>query len=165
MEEAIKTGKWISAKVFKWFEERLWLSKSERRWRVRSLDLCEGNDPTNYRSSGVHQGDQRFGERKKGKYEAVEVKREYDYMEDAAQQSLEEATAAAVKAAEVSKRRAMEAQRAVEAQQAAASWASVSMPPGLSEPIKPTHDKQVCVLEACVGDSRSGHGVRQGGAE
>ena len=65
--------------------------------------------------------------RKEGKYKAVEVKRECGYMEDLAQQKLEEATAAAVKAAEKSKRRAMEAQQAV------ASWANVPRPPGLSE--------------------------------
>ena len=45
----------------------------------------------------------------------MEVKREYDYMEDLARQKLEEATAEAVKAAEGSKRRAMMAHKAMKA--------------------------------------------------
>ena len=67
--------------------------------------------------------------RGKGKHKAVEVKREHDYLENSTQQKLEETTAAAVKAADESKRRAMEAQRAAEGQQPAAPQDSVTRPP------------------------------------
>ena len=79
--------------------------------------------------------------REEGKYKAVGVKREYDDMEELAQQKLEEARAVAVKAAEESEKRAITAQQAMEAQRAAASSANVSRPPGLSEPIRPTTNK------------------------
>ena len=89
--------------------------------------MRERDDEGNHRSSGVHQCDRGFGAGGR-EYKAVEVKRECDYIEDWAQQRLEAATAAAMKAAEESKRRAMEAQQAV------VSQANVSRPPGLLEP-------------------------------
>ena len=91
------------------------------------------------------------------------MKREYDYTDDLAQRRLKEATAAAVKAAEVSKRRAMEAQRSTEAQQAATSQANVSRPLGLAETIMPTANK---VALACIevepkGEEEDTHLVRR----
>ena len=56
--------------------------------------------------------------RAKGRYKALEVKRECDYLEDVAKEELE---AAAVKAAEESKRRAIATREAVEAAEAASA--------------------------------------------
>ena len=140
-EETSKTGTWISAKVVRWFEE-----KGYGFIKANGVDVFAHSTSVKGTTMGII-GAAVFIKviedmaRQEGKYKAVEVKREHDYLEDLAQQKLEEATAGAVKAADESKRRAMEAHRAMEVQQAAAPWANVSRLPGLTEPIRPTTNK------------------------
>ena len=114
MEENIKTRKCMSAKVVRWFEE-----KGYGFIKVKCVDLFAHSTCVKGTTMGAI-GAAMFIKviedlgREEGKYKAVGVKREHDYLEDLAHQKLEEATAWAVKAAEESKRKAVESHRTME---------------------------------------------------
>ena len=105
----------MPAKVVRWFEEKGYGFIDAKGVDVFAHSTCVKGTTKGIIEAVVFIKVIEDWAREERKYKAVEVKREYDYMEDLAQRRLEEATAAAVKAAEESKRRAMEAKRAMEA--------------------------------------------------
>ena len=100
VEETSKTGKRISTKVFRWFEEKVYGFIKAKGVDVIAHSICVKGTTKGIIGAVVFIKVIEDLAREEGTCKAVEVKREYDYVGYLAQQKLEEATAAPVKAAD-----------------------------------------------------------------